>query len=209
MAKEVSRKAFRAAKKARTVSISETKWNPDTAGKHGAAGRLTGPKGKRYTGTVDLGNGKTAVYRKGKRITKATTAGGGVTKAQAAAARKNAAAGSKSSTSKPSVSQSSKGRTGFSSSAANRGGYSAKGYQRRIGPRIAGSGSDAVNAATSSGSAKVSSVTDSLMSTPRTTKWGSEAPKQGTSNRPSQWRGQQTRLKKDKSGQLRWVKVGK
>lgn len=79
MAKEVSKKTYKAAKGARNVSISQTQWKTNVAGAKGKAGRLYGPKGQRVTGTVDLGGGKTAVYKQGKRVTPAKTKGGGFT----------------------------------------------------------------------------------------------------------------------------------
>lgn len=79
MAKEVKKAAYKKAKAARSVSISQTEWKTGVAGAKGKAGRLYGPKGQRYTGTVDLGGGKTAVYKQGKRVTRAKTQGGGFT----------------------------------------------------------------------------------------------------------------------------------
>lgn len=155
--------------------------------RRGKAGDVAEYKKGRYKRTVG----------KGRVDRSKTTAGGGVTKAQAAAARRNAGA-------KPTVTKTAANRVGFSSSAANRGGYSAAGYAKRL----AGSGRDGVNADTSRGSAKISSARDSLMSMPRGIGWGSARPTPATTNRPSAFRGQKTQLKKDKSGQLRWVKVG-
>jgi len=79
MAREVKKSTYRKAKSARSVDISKTKWKTGVAGKKGEAGRLYGPKGKRLTGTVDLGGGKTAVYKEGKRVTRRQTTGGGYT----------------------------------------------------------------------------------------------------------------------------------
>jgi len=79
MAKEVSKKTYKSAKGARNVSISQTQWKTNVAGAKGKAGRLYGPKGQRFTGTVGLGGGKTAVYKQGKRVTPAKTKGGGFT----------------------------------------------------------------------------------------------------------------------------------
>lgn len=209
MAREVKKSTYRKAKSARTTSISQTQWKTGVAGAKGKAGRLYGPKGKRYTGTVKMGDGTTAVYKQGKRVTRRKTAGGGVTPAQAAAARRGSSSGNGSKVTQTTKTASTS-RTGFSSSAANRGGYSAKGYQRRLGGKIAGSGSDAVNAETSSGSAKTSSVHDSFIAEPGVrsrSPLGRGRPKQATTNRPVM--GQRSRLQKNKSGQLRWVKVVK
>ncbi len=84
--------------------------------------------------------------------------------------------------------------------------------------KIAGSGTDAVNAATSSGSARTSSLvksaTDSLMSIPRKRPL-LPAPRlhprrTATANRPKDFpKGTPLRLQKSKSGQLRYVKVVK
>lgn len=79
MAKEVKKSTYKKAKSARTTSISQTQWKTNVAGEKGKAGRLYGPGGKRFTGTVKLGNGKTAVYKQGKRVTRSKTAGGGYT----------------------------------------------------------------------------------------------------------------------------------
>jgi len=79
MAKEVKKKTYKAAKSARSVDISKTQWKTGVAGSKGKAGRLYGPKGKRFTGSVDLGGGKTAVYKQGKRVTRQKTQGGGFT----------------------------------------------------------------------------------------------------------------------------------
>lgn len=79
MAKEVSKKTYKSAKGARNVSISQTQWKQNVAGAKGKAGRLYGPKGQRFTGTVDLGGGKSAVYKQGKRVTPSKTKGGGFT----------------------------------------------------------------------------------------------------------------------------------
>ena len=213
MAREVKKKTYRAAKTARTTSISNTKWNEKVAGKKGKAGRLYGPKGKLYTGTVKMGDGTTSVYKKGKKVVKA-------------APKKNqnrsgtGGSGGGTTTTPPSSS-----RTRFSSSTANRGGYSAKGYQRRIPnyntspskTKMAGSGSDAVNAATSSGSAQTSSlaktVKDSLMSIPRSrnpfARENLNVPRQKTANRPKDFpKGTAVRLT-TQNGQLKYVKVGK
>lgn len=138
--------------------------------------------------------------------------GGGVTSAQAAAARRRSSSGSKVTQTTKTTKPASTSRTGLSSSAANRGGYSAKGYQRRLGSKISGSGSDAVNAKTSSGSAKTSSVHDSFIPKQGVrgrSPLGKGRPQQATANRPTSFRGSPARLQKSKSGQLRWVKVVK
>ena len=79
MAKEVKKKTYKAAKSARSVDVSKTQWKTGVAGSKGKAGRLYGPKGQRFTGTVDLGGGKTAVYKQGKRVTPTKNKGGGFT----------------------------------------------------------------------------------------------------------------------------------
>jgi hypothetical protein len=83
--------------------------------------------------------------------------------------------------------------------------------------KLAGSGSDAVNAATSSGSAHLSSLaksaTDSLTSIPRRKSFLSprlHPRRTATTNRPKDFpKGTPLRLQKSKSGQLRYVKVVK
>jgi hypothetical protein len=71
MAREVGKNSFKKAKSARSVDISNTSWKKDTgAGPKGKAGRLVGPKGKLYTGSVKMSDGSTAVYKDGKRVTK-------------------------------------------------------------------------------------------------------------------------------------------
>lgn len=70
MAKEVKGKTYKATKKARTVSQSNTEWRGKVPGQKGKPGRLYGPKGQLYTGTVKLVSGDTAVYKQGKKITK-------------------------------------------------------------------------------------------------------------------------------------------
>lgn len=206
MAREVKKSVYRKAKSARTVSISQTKWQEKVAGKKGQAGRLYGPKGKRFTGTVDLGGGRTAVYKEGKRVTRRKTAGGGVTTAQANAARRNAG-GASAPASTPKTT-----RTGFSSSAANRGGYSAAGYIRRLKPTtggVAGSGRDNVNAASSGGSAKTSTARDSFVAEQgaRARSPLGRGRQRLVSNKP--FRGERSRLQRDKSGQMRWVRAVK
>lgn len=74
MAKKVSKAEFKKTAAARTVDISQTQWvggkkaGFGVAGPKNMAGRLYGPKGRFYTGTVNLGEGKTAVYKEGKRV---------------------------------------------------------------------------------------------------------------------------------------------
>jgi hypothetical protein len=213
---------------AKPVSQSRTMWvkKGDVVGgkkvKKGYVAQYGRPE-KRVTARIKLEEatrrgkaGDVAVYKSGRykktvgkgRVDRSkTTAGGGVTKAQAAAARRNA--DRPAAPTPPPAPETT--RTGFSSSAANRGGYSAAGYIRRLKPTaggVAGSGRDNVNAASSAGSAKVSSATDSLFTMPRGTQWGGERPTPEASNRPSSFRGRKTQLKRSPSG-LRWVKVGK
>lgn len=89
MAREVGKDRYKKAKSAREVSISQTSWKKDTgAGPKGKAGRLVGPGGKLFTGTVKTQDGTKVVYEKGKRVTRRMTEGGGVTKAQAASKSK-------------------------------------------------------------------------------------------------------------------------
>lgn len=89
MAREIGKGRYKKAKGAREVSISQTSWKKDTgAGPKGQAGRLVGPRGQLFTGTVKMSDGTKVVYEKGKRVTRQTTAGGGVTPAQANAAKK-------------------------------------------------------------------------------------------------------------------------
>ena len=204
MARKVTRAEYHKARRQRSVDVSQTSWTKRDKEKK-TPGRLTGPKGKLYTGTVNLGEGKgLAVYKKGKRI---GWRGKGLTGRKPATPPSSGSGGG----GKDAASSS---RTGFSSSAANRGGYSAAGYIKRLKPTsggLPGSGKDNVNAATSGGSAKTSNyknVTDSLMSTPVSTSWGAARPEPATANRPSKFRGKKTRLAKS-GGQLRWVKVGK
>ncbi len=84
--------------------------------------------------------------------------------------------------------------------------------------KLAGSGSDAVNASSSSGSAQTSSLAksakDSLMSIPRKRSLFPaprlHPPRTATTNRPKDFpKGTPLRLQKSKSGQLRYVKVVK
>tara|TARA_A100001388_G_scaffold143238_1_gene106273 strand:+ start:7760 stop:8233 length:474 start_codon:yes stop_codon:yes gene_type:complete len=84
--------------------------------------------------------------------------------------------------------------------------------------KIAGSGTDAVNASTSAGSARTSSLaksaTDSFISIPRKRSLlptpRLHPPRTLTVNRPRDFpKGTPLRLQKDKSGQLRYVKVVK
>lgn len=88
MAREVKKSDYKKAAGKREVSISNTQWKKNVAGAQGKAGRLVGPKGKTFTGTVRMEDGSKAVYKDGKRVEKKAapaTAGGGVTKAQAKA----------------------------------------------------------------------------------------------------------------------------
>lgn len=84
--------------------------------------------------------------------------------------------------------------------------------------KIAGSGTDAVNARTSAGSGRTSSLaksaTDSLMSTPRTKNPLAAINRRtrtpATRNRPRDFGfGTAVRLQKSKDGSLRYIKVGK
>lgn len=75
MAKKVTKQEFKKTAAKRTADISQTQWlgGPKSGmfgfgGPKGNAGRLFGPKGKLFTGTVNLGDGKTAVYKQGKKI---------------------------------------------------------------------------------------------------------------------------------------------
>ena len=171
----------------------------EEATRRGKKGDVVSYKSGRYKKTV----GKGRVDRNKK------TTGGGVTQAQAAAQRRNAA--QRTTTPAPKPAAASNVRSGFSSSAANRGGYSAAGYVRRVSPTaggLAGSGRDNVNAATSAGKAKTSSVYDSFIAEPGVrsrSPLGRGRPQRATANRP--FRGQRSRLQRDKSGQYRWVKV--
>ena len=61
MAKKVSKAEFRHAMSRRMVDVSQTSF--DTGAK-----RVRGPKGKLFTGAVDLGGGKTATYERGRRL---------------------------------------------------------------------------------------------------------------------------------------------
>lgn len=91
MARQVGRGEYKKAAGKREVSISNTQWKTGVAGAKGKAGRLVGPKGNFFTGTVKMQDGSKAVYKEGKRVEKKSapaTAGGGVTKAQADAARR-------------------------------------------------------------------------------------------------------------------------
>lgn len=99
MARKIDREQYKKTAGKREVSISNTEWKKGVAGKAGKAGRLYGPKGQLYSGTVKMQDGSSAVYKDGKRVVKKAapkTTGGGVTKAQAAkkttAAAKPAAA---------------------------------------------------------------------------------------------------------------------
>lgn len=136
--------------------------------------------------------------RKGRYVTKKkkdqATAGGGVTKAQAAAARRNAS--SSAAASKPSKPKRPKGWK----TASRIGGYTP-------GTRLAGSGSDGVNAATSSGSARTSDyVHDAFSSYWQQPASGSKRySRPATQNRPTP--GARMQLRTDKSGRKRWVKV--
>jgi len=71
MAREVGKGRYKKVQKTRSVDISETQWKKDGGyAAKGKAGRLVGPKGKLYTGSVKMSDGSTAVYKDGKRITK-------------------------------------------------------------------------------------------------------------------------------------------
>lgn len=136
---------------------------------------------------------------------KPATAGGGVTKAQAAANRRNAGASVTATPSaatprqKPAVSRKERkglqqGRTAWASGSR----------------RMPGAGSDGVNPPTSAGPAKTSSARDAFISEPGVrsrSPLGRGRPQQATQNRPM--RGERSRLQRDKSGQLRWVKVSR
>lgn len=100
MAREVGKGRYKKAKSAREVSISDTAWKEKVAGAKGQAGRLVGPGGKLFTGTVKMQDGSKVVYEKGKRVSRRMTEGGGVTKAQAASSR-NAQPGRSTTTAKP------------------------------------------------------------------------------------------------------------
>jgi hypothetical protein len=162
----------------------------ETATRRGKAGDVAEYKKGRYKRTVG----------KGRVDRNKTTAGGGVTKAQAAAARR--ATGP---TPTPPPSGGFKNYGSGVSTTSIRGIEKASG--RRLNTRLAGAGRDGVNANTSAGSAKTSSARDSLMSMPSGIRWGSERPTPATPNRPKSFPGRKTRLQKDASGQLKWVKV--
>lgn len=189
MAKKVSKAQFKHTMRKRMVDVSQTKFNEKTK-------RVTGPRGKLFTGSVDMGGGRTQTYEKGRRIkvsSKMKGFGGAKKPSTGGTSRVTATPAPGASATRPALSMKERkalqaGRAPWKSGAR----------------RIAGSGSDGVNAVTSSGAARTS---DSLMSTPRGVAWGSERKPAITSNRPRSFPGQKTRLQKDAGGQLRWVKV--
>lgn len=61
MAKKVSKAEFKHTMSKRMVDVSQTKFDSKTK-------RVTNAKGKLYTGSVDMGGGKTQTYEKGRRI---------------------------------------------------------------------------------------------------------------------------------------------
>lgn len=70
MAKKVTREEFRKTRAKRAVDISQTMAVKGVAGPKGQAMRVYGPKGKLYTGRVQMSDGSIAVYKDGKRIEK-------------------------------------------------------------------------------------------------------------------------------------------
>lgn len=70
MAKKVTREEFRKARNKRAVNISQTMAVANAGGPKGKATRVYGPKGKLYTGRVQMSDGSIAVYKDGKRIEK-------------------------------------------------------------------------------------------------------------------------------------------
>lgn len=178
----------------------------EEATRRGKVGDVAEYKRGRYKRTVG----------KGRVDRSKTTAGGGVTKAQAAAARRKVST-------KQDSSKVTSGGLKFSPQTIKKMGAEGpkvapkaarvrptRGPANQTKTTLAGSGSDRVNAATSAGSAKTSSVHDSFIAEPGVrsrSPLGRGRPKQVTSNRPVI--GQMSRLQKTKSGQLRWVKVVK
>lgn len=200
MAKKVSKAQFKHAMSKRMVDIGQTSWKEKSAGPKGQAGRLRGPGGKLYTGAVDLGGGKTATYEKGKRLKVDVSKKGFGTRKPPSPPTGGL---------KPPKPKTSYG-SGVSTSSI-RGIEKASGRKfRPTAGGLPGSGRDNVNAATSAGSARVSMARDSFIPEPGVrsrSPLGRGRPQQATQNRPI--RGERSRLQRDKSGQLRWVKASK
>lgn len=162
----------------------------ETATRRGKAGDVAEYKKGRYKTTVG----------KGRVDRNKTTAGGGVTKAQAPARRRDLGV---TATPPPGTS-----KTRPALSIRERKALQADRAPWKSGARrIVGSGSDGVNAASSSGSARTETSRDSFI--PDQGARGrlpfGRGRQRATVNRPTT--GQRSRLQKDKSGQLRWVKV--